>query len=215
MVTQAVCDFLGEAEQIFAQEEDKPADIAEDITREALDSLGFSRIPIRLFGKIDFKRARYIFHPEYSIKQALFVDSKAEAPEGSGTATIQTSQTSMHVRQLRGGRLVDVPGSLPAVLERDGDCYLTTTIFVKYHYKGAVDGRKTLMNVVLACLPNGMLQDRYNPDDKHTIWRAGRNAPSRGEPFRVRIHFGDLKAKANWRVQIISLQPRREFAWDD
>jgi len=215
MVTQAVWSFLDDAAQIFGQEEDKPADIAEDVTREALDSLGFSRIPIRLFGNIDFKRARYIFHPEYSIKQALFVDSKAEAPEGSATTTIQMSQTSMYVRQRRGGRRMDVAGSLPAVLQKGGDCYLTTTVFVKYHYEGTIDGPKTLLNVVLACLPNGMLQSRYNPDETHTIWRAGRNAPTRGEPFRVRIHFGDLKAKANWRVQTISVQPRRQVAWDD
>ncbi len=78
MVVQAVYDFRDEAREFFLQEPDLVADIGEDITREAMDRMGTSTIPTRLFGKIDYKRARYVFHPEYSIRQALFIDSKAE-----------------------------------------------------------------------------------------------------------------------------------------
>ena len=216
MVTQAIYNFCADAELIFAQEQDEPGDIAEDITREALDSLGFAKIPTRLFGKIDFKRSQYLFHPEYSVKQALFVDSKAEAPEGSRTATIQTSQTSMHIRQLRAGKVVDIPGELPTIYyTKAGDSYLTTTVFVKYHYETLANNSKKLLNIVLACLPNGMLQNYYNPDENTSFWRAGRDAPTLGEAFRVRIHFDDLKAMANWRVQTINLQPASPFVWDE
>ena len=64
-----------------------------------MDRMGTSVIPVRLFGKIDYKRARYVFHPEHSIRQALFVDSKAEKTEGARTITIQTAQTSMRIKQ--------------------------------------------------------------------------------------------------------------------
>src|SRR5436309_16071605 len=93
LVTQAVYEFRLTAAEIFAREKDLAQDIAEDITREALDRLGVSRMDLRLFGKIDYKRARYVFHPEYAVRQALFVDSKAE--KESGTATLQTAQTSL------------------------------------------------------------------------------------------------------------------------
>lgn len=214
MVVEALYSYADEARRIFAEETDEPGDIAEDVTREALDALGFSVMPIRLFGKIDFKRARYVFHPEYSVKQALFVDSKAEAPEGSGTATIQTSQTSLRIRQRRSGRVLDVQGGLPPVYTRGGDSLLTTTIFVKYHYAHVAGVSNELHNVVLACLPNGFLQTRYNPTPDDGFWRAGRDAPTRGEAFRVRIHFGNLKGKARWRVQKIQFSPSVAFDWD-
>jgi hypothetical protein len=112
LVAQAIVDFRQDAIEIFKQESDLVADIGEDITREALDRLGISKIDQRLFGKMDYKRARYVFHPEYAIKQALFVDSKAEKTSGQGTATLQTSQFSMTVRQVRSGKDVDVTGKL-------------------------------------------------------------------------------------------------------
>ena len=76
----------------FGRETDLPQDVGEDVTREALDNMGMARIPVRLYGKIDYKRARYIFHSEYSLKQALFVDSKAEDIAGQRTATLQMAQ---------------------------------------------------------------------------------------------------------------------------
>lgn len=91
--------------------------------------------------------------------------------------------------------------------------FITTTIFVKYNYSEEGD-RKTLENVTMAALPNGFLQAIYNPTAKDTIWLAGRNAPSRGEEFRVRLSFQRLKLKTNWRVQTIHLAPD-VFNWDD
>ncbi len=82
LVVQALYDYRQVAAEIFQREADLVADIGEDITREALDRLGMARIDQRLFGKIDYKRARYLFHPEYAVKQALFVDSKAEKSSG-------------------------------------------------------------------------------------------------------------------------------------
>ncbi|HJS19390.1 MAG TPA: SfiI family type II restriction endonuclease, partial [Anaerolineales bacterium] len=70
-----------------------------------------------------------------------------------------------------------------------------------------------LRSITLAALPNGMLQDHYNPTTKDTIWIAGRNAPSLGEEFRVRLSFSRLKGKARWRVQHIPMPPD-EFVWD-
>jgi hypothetical protein len=212
LVTQAIRDYRTTAQEIFCEESDLVADIGEDITREALERLGMPRIDQRLFGKVDYKRACYLFHPDYTLKQALFVDSKAEKVSGQGTATLQTSQLSMMVKQVRFGRDIEVPGKLPAILSLKGESYLTTTLFVKYNYQEQ-DGGNVLKSVTVAAVPNGMLQDRYNPNTQDTIWIAGRNAPTLGEEFRVRLSFHRLKEKANWRVQKIPMPPD-EFSWD-
>jgi hypothetical protein len=44
LVTQAIYDYRITAQEIFREESDLVADIGEDITREALDSLGMSKI---------------------------------------------------------------------------------------------------------------------------------------------------------------------------
>ena len=216
MVAQAIYDFRADAIEIFAGESDLVADIGEDITREALDRQGMPTIPVRLFGKIDYKRATYLFHPDYAVRQALFVDSKAEKTEGARTATIQTSQTSMRIRQVRQRQPVDVPGDVDSIAVVRGDEYLTTTIFVKYNYSENVDATSPncLDSISVLCLPNGLLQDRYNPTANDSIRLAGRNAPTRGEAFRVRISLDALKGKANWRVQSIATDPAQPFAWD-
>jgi len=214
LVVQALVDFREDVVAIFQEESDLAADIGEDITREALDRMGMSKIDQRLFGKMDYKRARYLFHPEYAIKQALFVDSKAEKVGGKGTATLQTSQLSMMVRQVRSGQSVNVPGKLPPLLRLKDHEFITTTIFVKYNYDEKRGGRKALSDMMAAAVPNGFLQEKYNPNCHDTIWIAGRNAPSRGEEFRVRLSFHRLKDKAKWRVQKIPLSPA-EFHWQD
>jgi hypothetical protein len=216
MVTQAIYDFRNEAGEFFIHEIDLVADIGEDITREAMDRMGTSTIPIRLFGKIDYKRARYVFQPEYSVRQALFVDSKAEKAEGAGTVTIQTAQTSMSIRQMRANASVDEQGTLPQILSVQDSDYLVTTIFVKYNYTEVAEtSQKSLESISVTCLPNGMLQERYTPTSRQTFWLAGRNAPSRGEAFRARISLSRLKHLASWRVQRISLYSGTPFVWDE
>ena len=213
LVAQAIYDYRETAVEIFREESDLVADIGEDITREALDRLGMSKIDQRLFGKVDYKRARYVFHPEYAVKQALFIDSKAEKISGQGTATLQTSQFSMFVRQIRSKEKIEIPGDLPKVLLIRDENYITTTIFVKYNYEEEND-TNILKTITVAAVPNGFLQLRYNPTTEDTIWLAGRNSPLRGEAFRVRLSFHKLKNKAGWRVQKISLPPE-EFLWGE
>jgi hypothetical protein len=212
-VAQAVFDFRESAIAIFQHERDLVQDVGEDLTREALDRMGVSRVDERLFGKIDYKRARYYFHPDFAVRQALFVDSKAEQITGQGTATLQTAQTSMRIRHIRAGVAQDVAGTLPAVMQTSKGDFLTTTIFVKYNYTDLEHGSR-LERITLAALPNGMLQDRYNPTPETGFWLAGRNAPMRGEPFRVRLSFLRLKTACRWRVQSIPLPPE-SFVWDD
>lgn len=213
LVTQALYEYRDLAVEIFLQEGDLVADIGEDITREALDRLGTSKIDRRLFGKVDYKRARYVFHPDYAAKQALFVDSKAEKIAGQGTATLQITQLSMIVRQIRFHSRIEVPGRLPKVLMVGGEPFITTTIFVKYNYD-ITDGKYQLRTITIVALPNGILQEKYNPSVDDTIWIAGRNAPSLGEEFRVRLSFSRLRAKARWRVQTIPVSPG-VFQWAD
>jgi len=212
LVTQALADFRDEAKSVFSAERDLQADIGEDITREALDNMGVSKIPVRLFGKIDYKRARYVFHPAYAVRQALFIDSKAE--RAANVIRIQTSQISIRVRQVRAAREVDVPGELPVALQAGGLAFLTTTVFVKYFYD-VRRGRNRLRTIRVACIPNGMLQDRYNPNAHDTIWRAGPDAPTRGEAFRTRLSFQLLREKAVWRVQDIPVEPEQPFVWSE
>lgn len=213
MVTQALFLYRLTAAEIFLRETDLPSDIAEDITREALDALGMSRIGVRLFGKVDYKRARYHFNTEYAVQQALFVDSKAEDYSARSTITIQLSQTSMQVRQYRGGKVVQEQGELPTFILTDAGTLLSTTVFVKYNYIES-EGRYELVSISVVALPNGLLQERYNPSAEDTIWLAGRNAPQRGEKFRVRISLPRLKRKARWRVQEIRIDSNIP-TWDD
>jgi len=212
LLVQAVYEYRATAFDIFKEENDQVADIGEDITREALDRLGMSKIDQRLFGKVDYKRARYIFHPEYAVKQALFVDSKAENIRGQGTATLQTSQLSMTIQQVRSGQEVSVPGKIPMVLTLKNEPYITTTLFVKYNY-AIEQGKNLLKTVTVVALPNGMLQEKYNPNSSDTIFIAGRDAPTLREEFRVRLSFSRLQSKAGWRVQTIPLPPD-EFHWN-
>lgn len=51
LVAQAIFENKEEAARIFSIEKDLAQDIAEDLTREALDKLGVSRMDLRLFGK--------------------------------------------------------------------------------------------------------------------------------------------------------------------
>lgn len=204
LVTQALFDYKKTAAYIFKNETDTVADIGEDITREALDRMGMSRIDQRLFGKTDYKRAAYLFLPDFAVRQALFVDSKAESGADS-VARIQITQLSMRVRQVRQGKELDIPGRIPTVLTLPtGQQYLSTTIFVKYSYR-EIEGIRELLRITTVALPNGLLQQKYNPTALDTVFVAGPNAPSLGEEFRTRLSFPLLQQKAKWRVQKIAV----------
>jgi hypothetical protein len=197
LVARAVRDYHHEAIKIFREETDEAGDVAEDITREALDSLGVPRVSLRLYGKVDYKKAAVVFLPDREIDVALMIDSKAE--KDGDTATIQMSQTSMEIRQRRADESFCIPGLLPPFIERTGIKMQTVTIIVKYVYEQLAAG-SFLKQVKIARIPNGLLQEFYNPNENDTIWLAGRNAPSLGEEFRVRLSFKKLQAKAPWRI---------------
>lgn len=204
-----------EAHEIFLKSPDDVKDVAEDITRELLDRLPGHNVSQRIFGTVDYKKARYIILPQQTVRQALFVDSKAE--KESRTATIQMSQTSMWVRQIRSGRDIDRKGMLPEISEYGSHHYLTTTSLLHFLYKdnGSVHH---LDHVTIAAIPNGKLQAKYNPTAADTIWLAGRNAPTLGEDFRVRLSFEKLKNKANWRVQKVTYDETSglcDGSWED
>ena len=197
LVVRAIQDYKEKAKEIFRDETDDVDNRGEDITREALDTLGVSRVHTRLYGKIDYKRAAIVFLPDREIKVALMIDSKAE--KDGNTATLQMSQTSMEVRQKRSGKTVAVKGTLPPFIEKDGHKLQTVTIIVKYVYSKS-GAKCVLERMKIACVPSGCLQDDYNRSETDTIWMAGRNAPTLGEDFRVRLSFSLLAKKAAWRV---------------
>ena len=201
MVVQALSDYRGTAATIFREETDNPQDIAEDIVREAVAAMGLSEMHLRLYGKVDVKKAIYVFAPDPE-PVALMLDAKAEKSSGS-TATIQMSQTSMTVNMRRSGQIVAHQGGLGHFIDRSGVRLLVVTVIAKFVYAD-VNGQRHLQRVIAACIPNGLLQSRYNPHANDTIWRAGRDAPTLGEDFRVRLSYGDLRRKAPWRVQEIN-----------
>jgi len=69
------------------------------------------------------------------------------------------------------------------------------------HARRPADKGLRLEEIIVACIPNGLLQERYNPSARSdNFWRAGRNAPSRGEEFRVRVNLKALARVDAWRV---------------
>ena len=204
VVVQALNDYRKQAVTIFSEETDSPQDIAEDVTREALEAMGVSRLNERLYGKVDVKKAIYVFLPTAQ-PVALMLDSKAEKANGDRTATIQMSQTSMNVKMQRSGETIDEPGRLERTIVRGDRALHVVTVVAKYVYE-EVQRAQELRRIIVACIPNGLLQDRYNPNADNGIWRAGRNAPSRGEDFRVRLSYSLPRSKADWRVQEIPLE---------
>lgn len=212
---QATLDFGYQSAEIFRYSPDNVKDVAEDVTREILDRLPGYNLTQRIFGTVDYKKARYIILPQQIIRQALFVDSKAE--KSNTTATLQISQTSLEVRQIRKGVVITEPGGLPSIYIHDDEQYLSSTLFLHYCYED-INGTHELKEIIGCCVPNGLLQNRYNPTPDIGFWSAGRNAPSRGEDFRTRVNFSKLKAMQNWRVQKIlvdSIQRRLDHTWDD
>ena len=203
MVVQALRDYGQQAKTIFREETDLPQDIAEDVTREAVEAMGMPALGHRLYGKVDFKKAIYVFLPT-AMPVALMLDAKAEKPNGNRTATIQMSQTSMRVRMRRGGVLVDEPGLLDQTITRGDKEFQVVTVVAKYVYTEQ-GGSHRLQRIIVAGIPNGRLQQCYNPSAADTIWLAGKDAPTRGENFRVRLSYPHLSNKAAWRVRAIPI----------
>lgn len=208
MVVQALTDYAKEAATIFREEIDQPQDIAEDITREAVEAMGLPGVRERLYGKVDVKKAIYVFLPE-AHPVALMLDAKAEKVNGDRTATIQMSQTSMRVKMHRGGKSIDEAGKLPQIIQRGDKEFYVVTIIAKFAYE-ETGTRHRLQRIITACIPNGRLQEFYNPNADNTIWLAGRNAPTLGEDFRVRLSYAQLREKASWRVREIFLPQTKD-----
>ncbi len=61
MVVQAITDFREQTIKIFREETDLPQDIAEDVTREALEVMGMSKISERLYGKVTTRKPYMLF----------------------------------------------------------------------------------------------------------------------------------------------------------
>jgi len=123
----------------------------------------------------------------------------------------------MVIRQYRGGVQIEEKGLLPVFAEYGGVKYLTTTALLHFCYDD-FDNHHHLKEVIVSCIPNGLLQERYNPSAEKTFWLAGRNAPTRGEIFRVRLGFSRLKKMCRWRVQNVSYnEPKRQVSghWDE
>ncbi len=204
MVVQAMTDYRKQAVTIFAEETDLPQDIAEDLTRESIEAMGLPGLQERLYGKVDVKKAVYVFLPEPR-PVALMLDAKAEKVNGNRTATIQMSQTSMTVKMKRSGRIINERGKLEQEIRRGDRVFYVVTVIAKFLYRETAAGNRNLESIVIACIPNGKLQNIYNPTPEDTIWRAGRDAPTLGEDFRVRLSYGLLAEKARWRVREIDL----------
>lgn len=231
-IVTAVQKHIEDIRNVFERDQDKAEDVGEDLTREAIDRLGTSRVGHRLYGKGDYKTSRYLFTPNESVPQALLVDSKAE--KGSPTITVEMTQTTLRVKQRRSNKVYDVPPQLPTVVPGEDGDLLSTTAFVKFCYRDlpTVDPEEALLEhhpavaakrvreleeVLVIVLPSGALQSVYNPSpDEDGIWLAGRNSEKRGERFRVRVSLEHLAAhagadpdieSAGWRVQRIPLTP--------
>ncbi len=207
-IFQAVLDFGMEAHEVFLKSPDSVKDIAEDITRELLDRLSGFNVQQRIYGTVDYKKARYVILPDETVRQALFIDSKAE--KENRTATIQMSQTSLWVKQQRAGSEIHEKGFLPEISAYSGKNYLTTTCLIHFLYSDNNQGIHHLREVTIAAIPNGKLQERYNPSADDGIWLAGRNAPTLGEDFRVRVSFSKLKDKATWRIQTLTYNQTKQ-----
>lgn len=201
----AAMELGPDAHQIFLQSTDKPQNIAEDTTREMLERLGGYHASERILGNVDYRKARFVVLPEFSIAQALFVDSKAE--KSSSTARMQMSEISLRVRQVVQGVELDEQPTLQPVAVHGNKQFLTTTLLAHYQYTPRVPSGFELRALQLAAIPNGLLQDQYNPNAQDTIWTVGPHSSTREEDFRTRLSFEKLKAKALWRVQKLVYDP--------
>lgn len=142
-VFHALADSLDEASSAFAKCQGVDPDVlAEELLRAALDRVGMPFNYAALPGRVDYKKARWFFHPDFAVRQALMVDAKAEKTELN--FSIQSGQTSMRVRFCSEKTKKAVKdsdgkfyrGKLPWVIGEHADpsALLTTTIVAKFMY---------------------------------------------------------------------------------
>lgn len=67
MVVQALSDYASQAVSIFREEVDQPQDIAEDVTREAIELMGYRKYICDFTGKLILRQ------PCMSLCQKLFL----------------------------------------------------------------------------------------------------------------------------------------------
>jgi hypothetical protein len=127
-VAQGMLEVLDVASDQFSRVDvggttgDRANYLGEDLTRLALDRIGAPRVPDgRLFGATDYKLATYQFLPELAVRQALFVDSKAEKNALNNARVEVTRQHRQNSSFRASSRLSGI--RMPA--------FLTTTVFVK------------------------------------------------------------------------------------
>jgi len=221
MIYSAFVTYASDAKKIFALSPDVEQDIAEDITREIFNRFSGYPAEARVWSKVDFKRSQWVPLPDHMIRQSLLVDSKAEKGRVDN-ARLQVGQTSMYIKQIIQNEGREVPGTLPKCMTLDGKKFLTTTILTVYHYHEEKDPfyvnavgedqvYRKLEEIVICAIPNGLLQDFYNPTCEDSIWVVGPHSPTRGEEFRTRLSFSKLRRKAAWRIQRIRwLNPERQ-----
>lgn len=203
MVVQAFKDYWVESVEIFSADTNHPQRIAEDITRDAINAMGLPGIHERLYGKFVLKKAIYAFLPTKAIPVALMLDAKADKSNGNTTAPIQIEQTSMRVRLSNSDREQDEQGKSQTIIKGKLNEYQTVTIIAQFCYSEK-DDKRSLDEIIVRCIPNGELQEIYNPDATDTIWLVGDDAPSLGDEFQVKLSYKKLNPKTNWRVAKIN-----------
>ena len=124
------------------------------------------------------------------------------------------AQTATRVRLPRRGQDLEEPGKREPTIPRGARVSSTGTSSTQFIAKETAENHD-LVWIVVACLPNGRAQHRYNPTATDTIWSAGQDAPPLGETFRVRLSSEDLHRKSARRVYPLEPSPsvRESAVW--
>jgi len=231
-IVQALQEYSREAREIFettaAQSETEVIVLAEDLVQYALEVAEVYPIDKRFAGFIDYKRVRWLPTPFGLFPQALLVDAKASTENTRGT--LQHSQLPMDAEYVAkvGGipTTVTLSAGIPPHLEIDAYggrqlVAITTSVFIHFYYKGTGHARgrfRELRSIYVLGLPHRELKDKYNPDASTTFFGKGKEAPSLGEPARIRVYFTRLKRACPWRLQQLQYvegQPHALPVWRD
>jgi len=76
LVVQAIYDFRESAKEIFEFESDLVADIGEDITREALDKLGYLKLSKGFLAKLIIKKQDIYFNQTLLLNKLFLLTQK-------------------------------------------------------------------------------------------------------------------------------------------